>query len=321
MRSRPLTDGVDPDDVARALREWLVSSTSWIDPEVRAIETPQSSGTGDLIWLVTIAGQFRGETATKHWVLRVQRNTSPLRDFARSFTMIEALQEVATVPVPAAIAFESRHDIFGAPFHLTSRVHGLVAPDHPPYTFESWLRDTSAERQERIWWNVVDVVASLHAVDPDDGRFAFLGSTSTPGRDRCLDTWKSMIDAATDRDRRQRLLDRWAALAESAPPPAGPDRIVWGDCRLPNVIIDGDEVAALIDFEDARLDQPEADIAMWLLQDDLYTRGLGVAALPGTPSHDATVARFEERLGRELVDLDWWTEYCRFHLSITGRLR
>lgn len=47
---------------------------------------------------------------------------------------------------------------------------------------------------------------------------------------------------------------------------------------MPNVIIDGEEVAALIDFEDARLDQPEAD-------------------------------------------LDWWTEYCRFHLSITGRLR
>ena len=320
MRTRPLTDDVDPDEVARGLREWLAAHLSFVDPEVTEVEAPQSSGTGDLVWLVRVTADRA--SAPLQWVLRVRRNLSPLRDFEVSYSMIDALSTVGTVPVPEPIAFEPDASVFGAPFHVTSRVHGLVAPDHPPYTFESWLRDASPDRQERIWWNVVDVVTTLHGLDTADERFAFLGdSTDGSGRDRCLQRWLSLIESVADGERRSRMLDRWDRLAERAPRLGGPDRIVWGDCRLPNVIIDGDRVAALIDFEDARLDQPEADIAMWLLQDDLYTRGLGVAPLPGFPSHDETIARFEAALNRELVDLDWWTEYCRFHLAITGRLR
>jgi len=322
MRSRPLSDGVDVRAIARALERWLSEKTDWKQPRVLSVSAPEGTGTGDFIWLVSVVEESDRSATASQYALRIHRSSSTIRNFDRSFKMIHALSSIEDVPVPDAIKFESNSDYFGAQFYLMSHIAGRVAPDHPPYTFESWVRDASPREQEQLWTNVIDVVCALHSIDPGHDAFSFLGAGHvSSGRDHTLATWKTAIEKVDDIERRNHILSRLDRLSSAAPPLGGPDCVVWGDCRLPNVIFRGSEVAALIDFEDARLDQPEVDLAMWLLQDDLYTRGLGLSRLPGFPSHEETIERFEEAIGRKVVDLGWWSEYCRFQLSLTGRLR
>jgi len=62
--------------------------------------------------------------------------------------------------------------------------------------------------------------------------------------------------------------------------------------------LDGGRPVAVLDFETATFGQPEEDLAWFLFLDRHHSEGHDVPRLEGFPSHDATVARWQELTGR-----------------------
>jgi aminoglycoside phosphotransferase (APT) family kinase protein len=75
------------------------------------------------------------------------------------------------------------------------------------------------------------------------------------------------------------------------------------------------ECAAVIDWEMATLGQPEMDLGWWLYFNRQFAEGLGVPRPPGFGSHDETVARYSELMGREMKDIFFYEIFSGFRFA------
>jgi aminoglycoside phosphotransferase (APT) family kinase protein len=241
-------------------------------------------------------------------------------DMGREWRFISALAPTA-VPVPPPVAFCADPDVIGAPCYLTEFVDGDVLGDEA-----SGHRLAPAVRRA-AGLDVVDVLADLHAVDPDAVGLADL---RRPGRylERQLRRWHrqvhesavpdlSAVDAA-----HARLVERAAALSPSEP------CIAHGDFRPGNLAVGPDgKVRAVFDWELAAIGDPLADLG-WLLAswgrpgDEVPATIPGPSLVEGYPERADLVARYAERSGRDLAalqdELDVYVAFARWRAACIG---
>ncbi len=179
------------------------------------------------------------------------------------------------VPVPEVLGAEPDPAVTGAPFLATAVVPGRVVRTAAD------VADLPAHARGAVASDLARVLARLHALDPADVGLGDLGSTS-PHVPRLLRRWGGQLERARDAERA--LLERARdALAAAAPPP-GPPRIVHGDYRLDNVVVDPatGRVAAVLDWELASLGEPLSDLGTLLTA---WTEdGDAVVPFPDPPS-------------------------------------
>ena len=314
MLKRLPTEGIDAADVARRFEAWFTEEfRPGSHSEVVAIDVPAGSGSGDMVWMLGVRGD---DGDIGQLVLRIEavRRRPYGTPFRAQFDVQRILTDVPTVNVARVVAVSESDRWFGRQFAVVERLPGRVVPDRPPFTFESWLRDATPAEQERCWWNAIESMAALHRLDLQaTGLDALLGSSgSVVGVDGALSWFRELMDSTPGNRFRARAEQLWGLVGDSPPPSRGPDALSWGDARLGNVIFDDTGSAALIDFEEVTVTQPEADLGRWLSHDDACSAGLGLARLPGFPSHEETIERYGELLGRPLADMEWWKVYARF---------
>lgn len=191
----------------------------------------------------------------------------PLRT---EYGLLEAAAE-AGVAVPEVLAFEQEGGAFGSPGFLMSFVAGdSVAP-------RLLRKDDYAKARERLPADLGAALARIHAIDPEglDGVFVPDGD---PALAAC-DLWEAELDRIGEALPAVEAGLRWLRLH---PPPA-PERavLVHGDFRLGNFIVDGEGLAAVIDWELAHGGDPCEDIG-WLTirswrfgNDELPVAGVG----------------------------------------------
>jgi aminoglycoside phosphotransferase (APT) family kinase protein len=99
-------------------------------------------------------------------------------------------------------------------------------------------------------------------------------------------------------------------LRAHEPTPIAAPVLSWGDARLSNGIYDDTgELAAALDWEQACVCPAEADFAWWLATRKQMLEVNGLTSdpeLPGFDSRETVIARFEQRIGRPLEDLEWY---------------
>ena len=137
-----------------------------------------------------------------------------------------------------------------------SRVDGRVPPDVMPYNFGgSWLCDADPADQRHLQDATVGVIARLHAIDAATERFAFL-NPPTAGDTPCAGValtqdWYRFAAAGgfpvAARRARVRLARRPLARARERA------RLSWGDSRIGNVMYEGFDPVAVLDWEMASL--------------------------------------------------------------------
>src|SRR5438067_6168645 len=66
----------------------------------------------------------------------------------------------------------------------------------------------------------------------------------------------------------------------------------------------------------AVIGQPEEGLGWWLFLDRHHSEGCDVPRLAGFPSREATVARYEELLGRDVPDLDYYEAFAGFRFAV-----
>lgn len=302
--SRSTTTETDPVPAA-ALARWLATEVPEVAPgdvEVQQI----SGGHSNLTYRVV-------DSAGTAWALRRPPTGGVLataHDMSREWRFVTALHPTA-VPVARPVAYCADRDVVGAEFYLMEFVDGVVLGDR-----EAGAAYPEGSRHA-AGLAVVDVLADLHALDPDA---VGLGDLRRPGSylQRQLSRWHRQAHASAVEDltvvdaAHERLLARM--------PPAAPTRIAHGDYRVGNLALRPDgTVAAVFDWELATIGDPMADLG-WLLMswarpgDEVGSGVSGPSELPGFPERAELVARYTERTGTRLdADLvDYYVAFARW---------
>jgi aminoglycoside phosphotransferase (APT) family kinase protein len=207
--------------------------------------TPVPGGASRETWLV--------ESESERWVLRRDPEGSvSLVAIAEEFALIDRARE-AGVPVPAPVAMEPAGGRLQTAGMVMSFVGGTsVAP--------RILRKPEFEgARSRLTAQLGEALARIHSIAP----VRLEGVLPDPGANPAIDQlseWERQLDEIGEPLPAVELGLRW--LRANAPEPAEP-RLVHGDFRLGNFIVDEDGLAAVIDWELSHLGDPAEDIG-WL---------------------------------------------------------
>jgi aminoglycoside phosphotransferase (APT) family kinase protein len=186
------------------------------------------------------------------------------------FALTRAAAE-ASVPVPEPLAFESEGGRFGSPGLLMAHVEGTsVAP--------RILRKPEFEgARANLVGQLAMSLARIHAIDPARLEGVLPASPADPAVAQ-IDEWEHQLDGIGEPLPAVELGLRW--LRANAPEPAEP-RLVHGDFRLGNFIVDEKGLAAVIDWELSHFGDPVEDLG-WICirswrfgNDDLPVAGVG----------------------------------------------
>jgi aminoglycoside phosphotransferase (APT) family kinase protein len=236
-------------------------------------------------------------------------------DVGREHRIIAALWPT-DVPVAEALGFCADPAVNGAPFYVMSFVEGPIVRD-----LEVGRAVFTEEQRRAAGESLVDVLAALHAVDPDAVGLGDLGRKEGY-IERQLRRWLKQFEGAKTREipEIEEVHDRLAARI----PIQDAAGIVHGDYRLDNCVSRPDgPVAAVLDWELCTLGDVRADLGMlsicWADPDEPITaRPDAATQLPGFPSRREAMARYEQVSGRDLSDLPFYEAFQFWRLACIG---
>ena len=240
----------------------------------------------------------------------------------REFQVISALA-AQSFPVARSYALCTDDAVIGSMFYVMDKVEGRIFWDLK-------LPGLTPPERRAIYEAQTDTLAALHAFDPDAIGLADYGKAGNYFA-RQVGRWTKQYRASEITP--VPAMDRLIAFLPDSLPPEGPTRIVHGDFRLDNLILNPAEakVRAVLDWELSTLGDPMADFSYlligWAIPASLRN-GLAGADLEalGIPSVEETVERYAARTGLKPANLDWLYAYNLFRLSaicqgIAGRVR
>ena len=178
-------------------------------------------------------------------------------DMGREARVQRALAGTA-VPV-AAILFEDAGELIGVPFYVMEKVDGYVIRGALP---AGWA--DSAQDRRAVADVLIDTLADLHAIDPDEIGLSGYGRPAGLG-ERQVRRWSDQWERSKSRE--IPAVDELARLL-SANPPQGPGgAIVHGDFRIDNCLLGRQmppTVKAVLDWELSTLGEPLADLGLFI---------------------------------------------------------
>lgn len=230
-------------------------------------------------------------------------------DMGREHRLIEALGPT-DVPVPEALATCTDAAVIGAPFYVMAHVDGVVL--HTAADAEAAFDEPE---RARIGRDFVDVLARLHAVDPDAVGLGDL-SRKEDYIARQLKTWWRQYEAS--RTASDPLLGQVNEWLHGNIPEQGPARVVHGDYRLGNTISSPDaRIAAVLDWEIATLGDPLADLgyvlATWPRPGDEHVATTSATSMAaGFPERAELLATYESATGADLSSIDYYVAWANW---------
>jgi aminoglycoside phosphotransferase (APT) family kinase protein len=234
-------------------------------------------------------------------------------DMSREYRVMAALGPTP-VPVPEMVGLCQDETVTGRPFYVMRYVDGLV------------LRDPAAVAQvsDATRWaaaeSLIDGLVALHAVDPDSCGLGDLGRKEGYV-ERLLRRWRRQWDTAKQRD--LPLIEEVGDRLARRIPEAGPARVVHGDYRLDNVIIDPatGAVRAVLDWELCTLGDPMADLGMlvvyWTEAGDSFSPLLNAPTTEGGfPGRKEIVDWYAAKSGQDVSELDFYVALGTWKLAM-----
>jgi aminoglycoside phosphotransferase (APT) family kinase protein len=226
-------------------------------------------------------------------------------DVLREARLLAALEQTP-VRVPRVLAVCPDPEVIGAPFYAMERVEGEVITDTLPAALDN------VEQRGRIADQLIDALVELHSVDWMAVGLEGFGKPSGY-LERQLRRFAGLWEHNKTREIPQvEQLHAWLAANLPQSPPA---TIVHGDYRLGNTMYAAQapaQLVAIFDWEMATIGDPLADLGYlvmhWTQPEDasskfnLHT----VTALPGFPTREQMISRYEQRSGRSMGALSWY---------------
>ena len=237
-------------------------------------------------------------------------------DLLRQVLVMRRLADTR-IAVPTVRWLDRDDTALGSPYFIMDRIEGSAPGDLPSYHSAGLYADADPEHRARMWWGCVDTIADLHKLDWRALNLNFLAFPQFG--DAPLEQLLGYIEFAL-------------AWASAEPPPAlrratewlrvnlyEPEHVTlcWGDARMSNILYDHEfRVTGVLDWEIAYLGDHEADLAWMLFLDWACSEHQGTPRLPGTPTREETIARYEERSGWKVRNLRYNEVLAAVLLSI-----
>jgi aminoglycoside phosphotransferase (APT) family kinase protein len=287
---------------------------AWFEANVANVTLPLgferiSGGRSNLTYSVT-------DGAGRRWALRhppLGKGLTSAHDVAREHRVMTALAPTA-VPVPPTVGLCEDEAVNGAPFFVMDFVDGPILRTQGAAT------ESFAESERgAIGGRVADTLVEIHAVDPDEVGIGDLGRKHDYVA-RQLRRWHGQWQKSKTRD--VPLIDDVHDRLAARIPDQGTATIVHGDYRLDNMILsDAGEIAAVVDWELCTLGDPLADVGMLLVYwsepgDELIPLADLPTTAPGFPGRDEVRARYADRSGRDLSEIDFYVALGYWKLGI-----
>jgi aminoglycoside phosphotransferase (APT) family kinase protein len=235
-------------------------------------------------------------------------------EFRTQFDLLAMLRET-DVRVPRVYWYEDDPAVFGRPFFVMERIHGNVPVSMPLYTREGFLADASPEQRRRAWTGAIEQLAAVHSVPLDKVAFLDRPQWGADGLEQQLTYWERAAKWGLDGHYPSQL-DEMITWLRANKPSEHEDGLAWGDARLGNIMFDHNfDVAAVLDWEQASLIGPTADLAWWLFFEEMYTSGQGVALPDGMGTREQTLALWQQLTGRTPRDLHWHEVFVGYKMA------
>jgi aminoglycoside phosphotransferase (APT) family kinase protein len=254
-------------------------------------------------WLFDASWSVGGEPRRQGFCLRRDPGNALLRDLSDLGTQFRVLRclEPTPVPTPTPHYYEPDRAVLGAPFLVMERVPG-VCPS--PWGREGRRFYEDAARRGTLPDSFTDTLVALHTLDWRAAGLDFLGVPG-PGDDfarREVAKWQRLI-AAAEAEPDPVLTDLMCWLERNAPVT---ERLVLvhGAYRTGNLLIDGDRVSAVLDWETEVIGDPMYDVAYVLSE----LNREGTELLSNIVERDAFYRRYEAGTGFAIDD-----EVCRYY--------
>ena len=288
---------------AEKLRAWLGG---------KSVEIEQfPGGHSNLTYLVRMDGT--------EYVLRRPPFGSKVKsahDMGREYRILSKLAPIWS-KAPRPTAFCEDESVLGAKFYLMERRRGVILRKEVPAGMKIDPR--------AVAFALVDTLAELHAID---WRAAGLGDLANPDGylQRQISGWtRRWHDAKTDEIPE---LDQVAAWLAERMPQSPAASIIHNDFKHDNLIFDDSvtRVTGVLDWEMATIGDPLADwgtsLSYWVQADDpqpLQMLRFGPTTLPGTPTREEITARYAEKSGRDVSNIQWYFIYGIFKGAVVGQ--
>jgi aminoglycoside phosphotransferase (APT) family kinase protein len=220
------------------------------------------------------------------------------------------------IAAPSPARYEPDSAWIGSKFMVMPRIVGHT-PSEVTYATTGWLHDAGAEVQRRVHDGFLDTLVALQRIPVEQA--PWLERPAGPGAEGELAWWRGFIDWGTDGATPDLMTEALDWLQRRMPMEPTQLAVSWGDPRFSNAMFDDTgAVAGVLDWEQACLCPPEADLAWWLTTRKMTMQLCRITAdpeLPGFDSREHVVARFEEMIGRPLVAMDWYEVFAAARMS------
>ena len=209
----------------------------------------------------------------------------------------------AGAPVPRILAADNSPAALGNPYLICNAIAGetIVRRIH---------RSLDDAGRDRLLRQCARALAAIHRAEPDG-----IGLTQTEQ----LAEWRDRLDEMGDTTATFEWAFRW--LAANRPPPT-PPRLVHGDFRMGNLIVDESGLAAVLDWELVHIGEVYEDLAWFCIRAWRFGAPEALGA-GGLGSVESFLSAYEEAAG---VDLDrdafrWWLTVATLRWGVICRFQ
>jgi aminoglycoside phosphotransferase (APT) family kinase protein len=302
--------------MAERLATWLDSSHGDAATGAGEVTVQRlAEGHSNLTYVVARGGH--------EWILR-RPPAGPLlptaHDVVREFRVLDLLaRSPVPVRVPPVLGVCEGVEVIGAPFYLMERIEGIVIRDKLPSGLD-------AAGQRRLGLDLADTLAEIHQVPPQPFVEAGLGRPSGY-LERQVRRWvgqrEGIQEAVAKAGGSARELPDYDAVRDwlraHLPEETAP-AVVHGDYKLDNVVVDGDRVAAVVDWEMSTVGDPRADLgyllSFWTEPGETYPLHDLATSGAAFPSRAELVAQWEKGTGRQAGDPTWFVTLAVWKLAV-----
>ncbi|WIW89430.1 phosphotransferase family protein [Sphingobium sp. V4] len=308
---RARVEDIGPSFIAWARQHWPERS----DFIIRNWRAPDN-GASSQVLLFDLDWQEEGRAHSLGLVLRLEAVGSVV--FPRmsdgyatgmelEFLVQRALREHSSARVPPMVALERDERFLGRAFYLAEIVPGFVPPTFSTMASQV-MKDLSPAQRRRMVLGGVEQLAAIHAMDWQKAGLAML----LPGASDAPDTHAHVQRFADDlvvrlNGRSLPVVERAMDWLLANVPADDRNSIIWGDCRLGNMIFEttGDP-AAVLDWEGAAIAPSAADVGWWLHYDWRNHEYESTPRLPGVPDRSEQLDHYVALTGHRPGDLEYW---------------
>ncbi len=226
---------------------------------------------------------------------------------------VQAAAAAAGAPVPPILIADNSPAALGNPFSICDEIKGETI-------VRRIERQLDEPGRERLLGQCARALAAIHRADASDPDLA---------HEDQLAQWRERLDAMSDTTATFEWAFRWLAAHR---PAVSPTVLVHGDFRMGNLIVDGSDLAAVLDWELVHVGEAYEDLAWFCIRAWRFgapaSRGAG-----GLGSIESFLRAYEQASGTALdrVAVHWWLVLatlrwgviCRFQAErhLSGQVR